>query len=105
MALLDEVKNYLDITWQDQDTETKLTGIVERGKKYIDKISGKEQDYDQNDLAKSLLLDYCLYARNQALAEFAHDYQHELMQLQIRADIERWQDANEDSEEDTPDVQ
>ena len=51
MALLDEVKNYLDITWQDQDTETKLTGIIERGKKYIDKISGKEQDYDQNDLA------------------------------------------------------
>ena len=26
MALLDEVKNYLDITWTDDQTDLKLTG-------------------------------------------------------------------------------
>jgi len=25
-TLISEVKNYLDITWQDDDTDTKLTG-------------------------------------------------------------------------------
>lgn len=37
MALLDDVKNYLDITWDDELTNTKLSGIIERGKNFLNK--------------------------------------------------------------------
>ena len=48
MELIDEVKNYLDITYNDEETDRKLSGIVERGKTYLDSIAGKEQDASQS---------------------------------------------------------
>jgi len=93
-GLLDSVKNYLDITWNDTQTELKLTGIVERGMKYIDGISGTAQDYTTEDKPKELLLDYCRYARSNALNEFQFNYKHELLALQINQGVIAYETAN-----------
>ena len=36
-GLLNDVKNYLDISWEDDNTDSKVTGIIERGMKYLNK--------------------------------------------------------------------
>lgn len=82
-ALLKSVRNHLDITYEDAETDQKLTGIIERGKAYIDDIAGTKQDYEQEGAARALLLDYCRYARNNVLELFSINFQAELIALRM----------------------
>lgn len=102
MALLDDVKNYLDITWEDEQTDLKLTGIIERGKKYLNKVAGKELNFDAEDKPKELLLDYCRYVRSNALEVFQQNYLSELLSLQIYAEVGAYD--VEETEEDNTDL-
>jgi hypothetical protein len=93
-GLLDSVKNYLDITWQDNATDTKITGIIERGIKYINGVTGAEMDYTTEDKPKELLLDYCRYVRSNALNEFQNNYLHELLTLQMKQEVADFENAD-----------
>lgn len=93
-GLLNAVRNYLDITWTDDAGDTKLSGIISRGMKYIDEIAGAEMDYTVEDKPRELLFDYCRYVRSNALDEFAANYQHELLSLQIRQEVSDYIDEN-----------
>ncbi len=97
MALLDEVKNYLDITWDDNETDLKLNGMIERGKKYLNRTAGKELDFEVEDKPKELLFDYCRYVRSNALEMFQQNYLHELLSLQIVSEVEIYETENPDS--------
>lgn len=89
--LFNELKIYLDITWEDEATNRKLNGIMERGKKYINGVAGLELDFDVDDKPKELLFDYCRYVRSNALNEFQNNYLSELLTLQMREDIKRYE--------------
>lgn len=61
--LLEDVKNFLDITWDmDIRERKKLSGIVERGKAYLEGKIGF-CDFEGRTQEKELLLNYCMYAR------------------------------------------
>lgn len=94
-GLLEDVKSYLDITWVDVTTDIKVTGIIERGIKYIDRIAGSAMNYTVEDKPKELLLDYCRYARSNALDMFQNNYLHELLSLQIDKEVEAYEAANQ----------
>lgn len=97
-ALLLDVKDYLDITWEDDGTNSKLTGVIKRGIKYIDRAAGAEQDYSIEDKAKELLLDYCRYVRSNALSEFQNNYLPELLTLQIKQEVAAYEAENLDAD-------
>jgi hypothetical protein len=86
-TLLADVKNYLDITWQDDDTDKKLTGIIARGMVYINETAGGEMNFDAEDKPRELLFDYARYARSNALDKFQENYLQELLSLQIREGV------------------
>lgn len=95
MALIDDVKNYLDITWEMSTGETeKLSGIIERGKTYL---SGKigECDFEQETPEKELLMNYCMYVRAGRLNDFIQNYKGEIISLQM----DRWRKKHAASEE------
>ncbi len=98
MALLDEVKNYLDITWDDNETDLKLNGMIERGKKYLNRVAGKELDFETEDKPKELLFDYCRYVRSNALEMFQQNYLHELLSLQIESEVDAYEAENPDTD-------
>ena len=98
-GLLNAVRNYLDITWEDTDGDTKLRGIISRGIKYIDSVAGTELDYTIEDKPRELLFDYCRYVRSNALDEFQNNYLPELLTLQISQEVKDYAEA-EDSESD-----
>jgi len=104
-TLFAKVRNYLDITWPDKDGDAKLAGIIERGMRYIDNIAGVPLDYLTEGNAQSLLLSYCRYDRSNASNEFAADYRHDLLclQMQHRCLGEETEDSADD-ETDDPDV-
>lgn len=83
MSLLEDVRNYLDITWLDPEGDKKLSGIIERGKQYLNGLAGAQLDFDVEDTPKALLLDYVRYVRSDALDEFQGNYLHDLLGLRI----------------------
>ena len=86
--LLDAVKNYLDITWPDEEGDKKMEGIIARGMGYIDRVAGGKQDYSVEEKPRELLFDYCRYVRDDALNEFTQNYLHELIALQTDKEVE-----------------
>lgn len=90
MSLLVEVKDYLKITWEDEDNY--LQGIINRGKNYLKQLTGTELDFEVEGLAKSLLLDYCRYAYNNALEYFEENFHKELRRLILQEAVKEYAD-------------
>lgn len=80
-GLLDAVKAYLKITWQDEPTDIEITGYINRGMARLQHIAGASLDFTIEDQPRALLLDYCRYARSQALEVFEKNFEAELMDL------------------------
>lgn len=80
--MLEEVKNYLKITWNDEDAN--LLSIIERGKHNLEDLTGTTLNFELEEQAKSLLLDYCRYAYNNALEYFEENFHKEILRLQLK---------------------
>lgn len=82
MSLLEEVKEHLRITWDDEDNSLKR--IIERGKANLEDLTGTDMNFEQEGQPKSLLLEYCRYAYNNALEYYEENFQKEILRLQLR---------------------
>ena len=83
--MLDAVKDYLKITWDDEDAL--LQAIIERGKAYLNDLTGTELDFDVAGPPRSLLLDYCRYVYNNASEYFEENFARELLRLQLQVGV------------------
>jgi hypothetical protein len=84
--VLQAVKDYLKITWDDEDAL--LQAIIERGKAYLNDLTGSELDFDTDGQPKSLLLDYCRYVHNNASEYFEENFAREIIRLQLQVAAE-----------------
>lgn len=82
VALLDDVKNYLNITWDDKATETKVVGLIAAGMIYLNGKYGTEAEYTEDGMPRTLLMEYVRYARDSALDVFENNYQALLLGMQ-----------------------
>lgn len=81
--LLEDVKNFLDITWEmELGEKKKLSGIIERGKAYLKGKIG-QCNFEEETPEKDLLLNYCMYARAGQVDELVKNYKQEIIALQI----------------------
>ena len=96
--LLEDVKNYLNKDWELDDTAKRsLTGMIKRGMSYLNNVAGTTLNYENEDIEKSLLLDYCRYADSKALEMFATNFQPDLLELNLKYQSEG-EDSNENQE-------
>lgn len=79
--LLQQVKDYLKITWDSEDTE--LNSIIKRGKATLNSLTGTTIDFEEEGLSQALLLDYCRYSYNNGLEYFQDNFAKELLHLQL----------------------
>ncbi|WP_130806515.1 head-tail connector protein [Senegalia massiliensis] len=91
--LLEDVKNHLRVTWDDEDVE--ITKLIERAKKYIDRLIGVSLDYEVEDTPKILLLNYCRYSRNNSVEYFKENFHDDILQLQLEEAIKKQGEQNE----------
>ena len=80
--LLSDVKNYLNITWDDDATDTKVSGLIASGMVYLNAKYGEEADYTADGMPRTLLMEYVRYARDSALDVFENNYQALLLGMQ-----------------------
>lgn len=90
---LNSIKGYLRITWNDDDVT--VSDLIARGKAKINELTGADQDFDTEGLARSLLFDYCRYAYNNASEYWEENYQREILRLQL---IEGVKEAGDETE-------
>ena len=81
--LLKDVRNYLDITWEDEAGDEKLSGLIARGIAYLDQIAGTELEYEKEEFPRALLFDYVRYGDAGALDVFSQNFLTEINTLRI----------------------
>lgn len=93
--LLQDIKDYLHISWNDAKTDKNLSGMIKRGMSYLNKIAGMTLNFIEEDLPRQLLLDYVRYANSQALEVFNSNFQSELLELNLDCAIKQGSGINE----------
>ena len=81
-GLLSDVKNSLNITWDDDATDTKVSGLIAAGMVYLNAKYGEEADYTADGMPRTLLMEYVRYARDSALDVFENNFQALLLGMQ-----------------------
>lgn len=80
--LLLDVKIYCHITWDDEATDRRISGLIASGAAYLDKKLGKQADYHEDGAPRTLLMEYVRYARDGALDVFENNYQSMILDMQ-----------------------
>lgn len=96
MSLLEEIKNYLKITWDDEDVE--IEGLINRGKAKLNELVGAELDFDTEGHARSLLFDFVRYAYNNATEYFEENFRSEILRLQLMTGVSLMPKDDENAE-------
>ncbi|PNP90624.1 hypothetical protein BMT55_11635 [Listeria newyorkensis] len=90
-ALLDEVKEYLQVTWHDEDS--RIRRDIQRAMTNLQTIISPALTFADDD-GKQLLLDCCRYIRNNSYEYFQQNFLEEIQSLQWKEAIkERVNDA------------
>lgn len=89
LGLLEDVKNYLDITWNDEGMDRKLAGIIAGGIRYLDRRAGEALDYTVPGDGRTLLMEYVRYTRDGAMDVFEGNYLHLLLSMQTERRLDR----------------
>lgn len=100
MELLDTLKSYLDITWQDEHTDDKLSGILARAKDLLVQYAGTDLiNFADGTAEQQLLLDLCRYIWNNASEDFETNYLSDLLMLRAKYQVEAMHSATEQGSE------
>lgn len=94
--LLQEVKAYLKITWDDEDFH--IQNIINRSKARLNELVGAELDFDSSGLAQDLLLDYCRYSYNNAVEYFEENFREQILRLQLMTGVSLLPEDDADAE-------
>lgn len=89
--LFEQVKRKLNITWNDEDTNTRLTDIISVAiPTLIHKLGIADPDFDFSAAGTEniLFLAYCLYEYNHCVNEFDDNYKNEIAQVRAKHRVE-----------------
>lgn len=93
--LLVEIKNYLDITWEDPATDRKVTGLIQAGICYLEEKAGEALEFEDQPDALMLLKEYSRYGRDGALDVFETNYRSLILDLQHNRQMARRQEEQQ----------
>lgn len=80
--LLAGIKNDLDVTWDDEATDTKYRRLIEDGMAYLGGKIGGAPDFERAGEARTLLREYVRYARDEAQDVFETNYLSRILAAQ-----------------------
>lgn len=86
--VLVDVKNHLDITWNDANEDKKIQGFISSGMAYLDGKLGAKGDYRIAGSPRTLLFEYVRYARDGAMDLFESNYRHLILAMQTERQVQ-----------------
>lgn len=88
--LLADLRDHLQITWEDATTNRTLEQSIANAKTYFNELCAKEFTYEEVSIERELLLERCRYAWNNALDEFETNYAKNLQRLIMKIALEQY---------------
>ena len=73
-ALLADVKIYLHISWDDEETNNRLQEYILGSAAYLDSVMGQSCDYSQIGNLRTLLMERVRYQNSEALDAWLNNY-------------------------------
>lgn len=101
-ALFNQVKRKLNITWDDDDTTSRLNDIINSAvPDLLHKlgITDKSFDFSVDGAENTLFLAYCLYEWNHTLNEFEDNYSKMIAQVRAKREVAQYLESEESESE------
>lgn len=98
-AIIADVKNHLQITWNDSATDQRIGNYIENGIAYLDDKRGAAADYTVSGYPRTLLFEYVRYARDDALDVFETNYQSLILAMRQQRQVSEYAQNSVSSEE------
>lgn len=95
LLLLQELKDNLNITWDEEETDRKLERIINDSEHILNWKLGAKIDYSIEGQERNLFLNYCMYAYNNCTNEFDDNYFNEIMQIRQKYEVLNYEQENE----------
>lgn len=96
--LILKIKDALDITFEDEDFDRKIVGIIEDGIPILRSLFGVEEgeeiDWTKPSQERMLLKNYCLYELNNVSEKFSENYRSEILAVRAKNEVKQWKKAN-----------
>lgn len=87
--MLDELKSYLDFTWDDEDRERKIESYMKSSIQYLNEVAGTKIDFDTDLVARELLFNRVLYLDSKALPDFNENYSDMMNELRYHYSVKQ----------------
>lgn len=97
-TLLKQVKRKLNITWIDEDTDSRVLDIIAQAKTVMLHklgITDKAFDFSESGIENVLFLAYCLYLYNHCENEFDVNYLSDIMQARAIHEVAQNENISE----------
>lgn len=86
--MLEEIKKYLNISWEDDLIDEKLIELIDQSKSSITSLGGVEINFDEDTVARELLFNRVRYAYNNSLEYFEENFHSEILRWQLMKGVE-----------------
>lgn len=96
-TLLQQVKRKLNITWSDEDTDGRVSDIIEQAKTVMLHklgITDNAFDFSESGIVNVLFLAYCLYLYNHCENEFDTNYLNDILQARSIYEVKQNEDIS-----------
>lgn len=82
--LFKDIKDSLDITWEDEQTNKKIKEYITDGIELLQNDVGSSINFSEDIEARKLLKTYCRYARNNSEEYFIDNNLSEILKLEVK---------------------
>lgn len=90
--LYETLRNELNITWDDEETESRLIRIIRNAVVTMNRKIGSDIDYSIAGPEQELFLAYCVYVYNNCANQFDENYLNEIMQIRSIYEVEQYEE-------------
>ena len=90
--LYETLRNELNITWDDEETESRLIRIITNAVVTMNRKIGSDIDYSIAGPEQELFLAYCVYVYNNCANQFDENYLNEIMQIRSIYEVEQYEE-------------
>lgn len=86
--LLVELKDRLQVTWEDDGTDRQLSRLIVRGQAYMNEVCGTIFSFADGSPERELMMERCRYDWNNALDEFEDNFKKEMSRLILQVAVD-----------------
>lgn len=90
--LTKDVKQKVHVTWDDEDTNSKIDSTIQDALATLNHKLGATIDYSQPGMEHNLFLNYCMYAWNDCVSDFDTNYMREIYQVRAIYEVKHYEE-------------